>query len=334
MPERARGFGTLGEPERLRGVRELLALGVCVLIVLIVRVIDDAVSGVSLGVFYIIPVAVAAILCSGIAASALAVIAAVLWSLGDTGSSFGVVATNSIFRSAILLFIVYLLRALRDAARHARESERRSQEFLAFIAHQLRTPTATAGATAQALLAEGADEAHEEAYLRISRETHRIGQLVSATLRYVRLEQDPHPRAPTDLAVLCTDEIERQRALAPDLQFEVNLLDGAPLKARVSGEGVTEALSCLLDNARRHAKNEVALTAASQGSVAVITVNDDGPGLADDSVDRAFAPFVALDGQGGTGLGLAIARRLVQASGGTIDYCSEGFTLRFPLLAR
>jgi two-component system OmpR family sensor kinase len=184
------------------------------------------------------------------------------------------------------------------------------------------------------LLAEGADDEHEEAYLRISRETQRIGQLVSATLRYVRLDQDPHPRAPTDLVALCTDEFERQRQLAPRLQFDLRVWDDAPLKAKVSGEGVTEALSCLLDNARRHANHEVALTAGSQGNVAVLTVSDDGPGLKPDSVDRAFEPFVALDGQGGTGLGLAIARRLVQASGGTIDYYPEGFTLRFPLLVR
>jgi signal transduction histidine kinase len=312
----------------------MFAIGVCVVAIVVVRVVDDATTGISLGVFYIIPVAVAAMLCNGAAASALAVLAAVVWSLGDPVESFAVVVTNSVFRFAILVFVVFILRALGDAARRARESERRSQEFLAFIAHQLRTPTATASAIAQTLLAEGADDEREEAYLRISRETQRIGQLVSATLRYVRLDQDPHPRAPTDLVELCTDEFERQRELAPRLRFDLHVCDGAPLKAKVSEEGVTEALSCLLDNARRHAKHEVSLTAASQGSVAVVTVTDDGPGLTLDSVDRAFEPFVALDGQGGTGLGLAIARRLVQASGGTIDYCPEGFTLRFPLLVR
>jgi signal transduction histidine kinase len=334
VPEPATSIGKLGERERLHGASEVLVVGVCVVVIVVVRLIDDATAGISLGVFYVIPIAVAAIFCNGAAASVLAVLAAVIWSLGDTDLSFAVVATNSVFRSAILLFIVFILRALGDAARRARESERRSQEFLAFIAHQLRTPTTTASAIAQTLLAEGADDEREEAYLQISRETQRIGQLVSATLRYVRLDQDPHPRAPTDLVELCTDEFERQRQLAPQLQFALRACEGVPLKAKVSGEGVTEALSCLLDNARRHARHEVGLTAGSQGNVAVLTVSDDGPGLTPESVDRAFEPFVALDGQGGTGLGLAIARRLVQASGGTIDYCPEGFTLRFPLLVR
>jgi signal transduction histidine kinase len=330
MREPAASVGRLADVEPLHGTRRLVVLMGAALAIAAVRVIDDSVTGVSLGVFYILPVAIAAILCDGIAASVLAVVAATTWSLGDATASPGVVITNSVFRSMILLFIVFVLRALFDTARRARASERRSQEFLAFIAHQLRTPTATASATAQSLLAEGADPEHEEAYLRISSETQRIGRLVSTTLRYVRLDQDPHPRTATDLVSVCRVEVERHQVL-PGAPLCLHA-PASVLESKVSAEGVSEALSCLIENARRHAASRVDVDVRAHGHTAVLTVRDDGPGMPDEVARRAFEPFVALDGRGGTGLGLAIAERLVVASGGAIDYGREGFTLRFPLL--
>lgn len=77
------------------------------------------------------------------------------------------------------------------------------------------------------------------------------------------------------------------------------------------------------DNAARHARGVVEVGLSRRDGSAVLTVDDDGPGIAPDDRERAFEWFVRLDegrarGAGGTGLGLAIVREIVRAHGGEV----------------
>ena len=85
-----------------------------------------------------------------------------------------------------------------------------------------------------------------------------------------------------------------------------------PLRA----DAVRRAITNLVDNARRHARN-VAVAAEAQGRSVLVTVDDDGPGIPADRRESVFRPFES-GSAGGTGLGLTIARDIVRAHGGDI----------------
>jgi signal transduction histidine kinase len=79
----------------------------------------------------------------------------------------------------------------------------------------------------------------------------------------------------------------------------------------------------LLENAERHARSAVSVSLAHDGADLLLTVTDDGPGVAPEDRDRIFDRFVRLDeararDQGGAGLGLAITREIVAAHGGAV----------------
>ena len=91
---------------------------------------------------------------------------------------------------------------------------------------------------------------------------------------------------------------------------------------RVTGDAVrlSRMLRNLLDNAARHAASEVSVAAHACGEHAVLTVDDDGPGIAPADRERVFGRFVRLDANrsrsaGGAGLGLAIVRKSLRHQG-------------------
>jgi two-component system osmolarity sensor histidine kinase EnvZ len=88
------------------------------------------------------------------------------------------------------------------------------------------------------------------------------------------------------------------------------------LTAMARPEAMRRALMNFLDNARRHAKH-IWLSAASNGSVLRITIEDDGPGIPMAMREAVFRPFESA-APGGTGLGMAIARDIIGAHGGDI----------------
>jgi two-component system osmolarity sensor histidine kinase EnvZ len=96
---------------------------------------------------------------------------------------------------------------------------------------------------------------------------------------------------------------------------------GDPLVLSVRADALRRCLGNLLDNARKHARRiAVGLSRVPRGDAgawAVVTVDDDGPGIPEDAREEAFRPFATFSA-GGTGLGLAIARDIARAHGGDI----------------
>ena len=95
----------------------------------------------------------------------------------------------------------------------------------------------------------------------------------------------------------------------------VSLDAPAGLSMALRPDAVRRAVTNLVDNARRHAR-QIALSAAPDGRAVLITVDDDGPGIAPERREDAFRAFQS--GGGGTGLGLTIARDIARAHGGDI----------------
>lgn len=224
-----------------------------------------------------------------------------------------------------------MLDTLEQALQRATDEQERTRRFLADAAHQLRTPLAGIRANVELLLQESDPETRDRLIASAVRETARATRLITSLLHLARLDRDDTPTAaPTDLVALCRDEVERAAALAPHL--DVQLADGTPSDqvAPVDPNRVREAVSNLVDNARRHAREQVRVSVDGDGAIVTIRVEDDGPGIPAGAERQVFERFSSLDGFGGSGLGLPIARGVAEAHGGELTLEDGAFVLRLP----
>ncbi len=223
------------------------------------------------------------------------------------------------------------LSALESALEDARRAEERSRRFLADASHQLRTPIAGIRALAETLLLGTTADDRDRLMADLVRETSRAGRLVTSLLQLARLDQG-RELAPdqVDLVALCDSELDRQRALAPDLDIDLRVGAMPDEPPEVDPHAVKEIVANLLDNARRHASSRIELSVAATDGRLEIRVSDDGSGVPEGMNDRIFERFVSLDGRGGSGLGLPIARALARSHGGDLVYQDGQFLLSLP----
>lgn len=222
-----------------------------------------------------------------------------------------------------------VVAALEDALETARREERRSREFLADAAHQLRTPVAGLRATAETLLTTVSPDEREQLLEAVAREADRIGRLVNSLLAMARLDRpDRIDQQSVDLVALLRAEIDHQASLAPELTFE---LDAPSTSMAVVGDQMwlRAAVGNLLDNARRHARGHVDIGLHHVDGTTVVTVGDDGPGIPAGKEHHVFERFVSLEGDG-SGLGLPIARAIARAHEGSLELTDGRFQLRLP----
>jgi len=298
----------------------------------------DASTGadLSLAAFYLLPVALATIAVStqaGVLTMFASVAVGLIADLSRrTDISTPVHLVNGTFRGLVLFFVVAVLSGLRAAHARARRSEQRSREFLAYAAHQLRTPVAGVRASAEALIIEGALAKQEPLLQRIVEESARSGRLVASLLQVARLDQGEHgePRD-CDLGQLVGAEVARLRSGSPNLEVDVYVQPWLPRIVQVNPEATREALGNLLDNARRHATKRVSVSVEAGDGELHIRVRDDGTGLSPADERRVFRRFVTLDGLGGSGLGLPIARGLMEGQGGHLTLADGAFVMTLPL---
>ena len=222
-----------------------------------------------------------------------------------------------------------MIDALDEAVHEARDAETRSRRFLADAAHQLRTPLAGLRASAETLLAHPDGPDRDRMAANVARESARLSRLVSSLLQVARLDRgEPPARRPTDLRRLVAGELERQRALAPTLTFELDTVPDLPTVS-CDPHAIRDALANLLDNARRFASERVAVHLRPTLGAVEVRVCDDGPGVPVELRDRLFDRFVTSDG--GSGLGLPIARGIVQAHGGDVSLDGDAFRMTLPV---
>ncbi|MDQ4070019.1 MAG: PAS domain S-box protein [Actinomycetota bacterium] len=228
-----------------------------------------------------------------------------------------------------------MILALERALDEARRSEERSRQFLADAAHQLRGPITGVRACAETLLLVTGEHDRDALLADLVRETARAGRLISSLLRLARIDQGAASEPEQcDIVALCQSEVERTRALAPNLRVDLDVGHLPDERPAVDHNSVTEILSNLLDNARRHAATSIQVTIRANEADLHIVVADDGSGVPEEAVAKVFQRFVSLDGKGGSGLGLPIARGLARSCGGDLTYDSKGFLLTLPLRSR
>lgn len=231
-----------------------------------------------------------------------------------------------------------LVRAHEDELRELKQRNEDLEEFVSFAAHDLRAPL-RAIKNAASWLEEDLDEeclrgdTKEHLHLLKGRAT-RMQTLLDALLGYARAGRAAYP-----------SEHISTRAIVDEIVFLLG--DRAPELVVVPGElpemigarvPLQQVLFNLIGNAIKHGGNDptlrVVVTARQENEFQIFEVNDNGPGIASEFLDRIFDVFWTLrsrDEVDGAGLGLALVKKLVERHGGQITVqsnVSQGTTFR------
>jgi heavy metal sensor kinase len=218
------------------------------------------------------------------------------------------------------------------------------QQFTADASHELRTPIAVLVSEAQTALARprNADEYREtiEACLDTAQQMRRLTESLLELARF-DAGQEQMKREPIDLAEITRASVELVQPLAAESGVQIHC-DLAP--SEVSGDAVRvgQVIANLLTNAIRYNKphGQVRVRTHAEQGKAVLTITDNGQGIAPEDLPHIFERFFRADKSrsehGGTGLGLAICKVIVDAHAGSIEAASQlnagtTFTVRLPL---
>jgi two-component system, OmpR family, sensor histidine kinase CiaH len=238
--------------------------------------------------------------------------------------------------------LVPIRRSLADQ----RDALRRQREFAADASHELRTPLTVIRASVEDL------ERHPRksvatvgsALTDIRDEVDHLTSMVDDLLLLARSDSGAVEleRVPLDLGDVAASGASALSRLAADRKVSL-VVD--PIPAEVSGDParLRQVVGILVDNAIRHAPagSRVDVRVRTDGSDAVLVVEDEGAGIRPEDLPRVFDRFYRAAGApgGGTGLGLAIAAWIVERHGGRIaaanrESSGARFTVRLPLIQR
>jgi PAS domain S-box-containing protein len=232
-----------------------------------------------------------------------------------------------------------------------KEADRRKDEFLAMLAHELRNPLSAIHNAAQLarrpeLPPEKLEWTKEVICNQVKHLAHLVDDLLDVsriTRGKIRLRLEP-----LDLAIILNRAVETARPLIDGRQHHLLVsIDRGPLPVQGDSVRLEQIFVNLLANAAKYTEpgGQIAIVAYAEGSEhLVVRVIDDGIGIDPAMLPRVFDLFAQIDqsldrSQGGLGIGLTIARRLVEFHGGTIGVDSDGhgrgsvFTVRLPASA-
>jgi two-component system CheB/CheR fusion protein len=243
-----------------------------------------------------------------------------------------------------------LLESQRAHAAALREADRRKDEFLAMLAHELRNPLAPIAMAVEILRqAPAADEQIGSAREIIGRQTAQLARLVDDLLDVARISSGSiQLRMETvDLPriIASTLEISRPLLTARRLQLETDL-PGGPLTVTGDPVRLAQLFSNLVNNAAKYSQigGRISLTVVRGAADVTLRFKDSGLGIPREMLERIFEPFTQVQrprdaALGGLGLGLALVKKLVELHGGTVKADSEGpgrgseFVVRLPTAA-
>jgi two-component system sensor histidine kinase KdpD len=216
------------------------------------------------------------------------------------------------------------------SAEVARRSEAAKSALLDSVSHDLRTPLASIRAAAGSLMDPAVDldpDARRERATAIDREADRLNRLVTNLLDMSRIEAgDLRARLePFPLEDLVDTTLERMAELLAGHPVTVVMRADVP-PVEVDAVFIDQVLTNLLENAARHTQPGTPVRVRAEELAAGrvrLTVEDGGPGVSPESIERLFKKFsrVPRTGEGsrrGSGLGLAVVRGLVEAMGGGV----------------
>ncbi|WP_292456034.1 ATP-binding protein [Methylibium sp.] len=236
---------------------------------------------------------------------------------------------------------------LRNAQQALQAADRRKDEFLATLAHELRNPLAPLRNAVHILQITHAPETAGRVHAMMQRQIDHMVRLVDDLLEVSRITGGKIDlrRAPVQLAEVLRGAVETSRPLieAADLRLEQHIGEESML-LDADAVRLAQVFANLLNNAAKYtdAGGRIELAARRENDQALVTVRDTGIGIAADMLPRVFDLFTQIDrdrgrSQGGLGIGLSLVKSLVGMHGGSVEAASAGpghgaeFTVRLPL---
>ncbi|HEY4025137.1 MAG TPA: ATP-binding protein [Candidatus Dormibacteraeota bacterium] len=208
-----------------------------------------------------------------------------------------------------------------ERARALEASDRLKTAVLSSVSHELKTPIAAlrAGLSTLSMPQAGLPDEHHELVAGLDRQTSRLDHLVSDLLTMARLEAEVSlERSPQPFEELLGSALHALRPLLTGLDLRIEVPPHLPLLL-VDELQMERVLTNLLENAAEWTPSggRITVGAERQADGLGVWVENEGPAIADEELERVFAKFWTRR-KGGSGLGLAISRRIVEAHGGTI----------------
>jgi PAS domain S-box-containing protein len=240
--------------------------------------------------------------------------------------------------------------SLRRQTAALQEADRRKDDFLATLAHELRNPLAPLRNAVQILSLRSDDSAVvAQTNDLMDRQIQQMARLVDDLLEVSRIGQGKISlqKAPVDLADVVATAVETSRPLIESHRHRLTvLLPDRPVRVEADAARLAQVLSNLLNNAAKYTEDDgrIDLIVERRPKEAVLRVRDNGVGIAREMLPQVFDMFMQVEistdrSQGGLGIGLTLVRRLVEMHGGKIEARSAGlgkgseFLVRLPALA-
>ena len=262
---------------------------------------------------------------------------------GESGEIVGVTCA-----AVVITEHLALEAKLREQAARLAEADRRKDEFLAMLAHELRNPLAPIRNAVQILTLKQAALPSDLRWVveAVARQTDQLAHLVDDLLDVARITRGHIElvRRPVSLEEIVTAAVE---AASPCIEARAHTLTvdlpPGPVHLEADGTRLAQVLANLLNNAAKYTEDggHIRLCARASAEHLEVQVEDDGIGIAPGLLPRIFDLFVQADrsldrSQGGLGLGLTLVRRLVELHGGSVEANSPGlgggstFVVRLP----
>jgi two-component system, OmpR family, sensor kinase len=213
--------------------------------------------------------------------------------------------------------------------------ERARREFIANASHELRTPIFSLGGFLELLENEELDAGTQREFLaRMREQTDRLTKLATDLLDLSRIDAGRvHIELDSvNLGSLAQTLVDEFQAVARAADHSLAVVDRAAPAVVADEERALQIGRILVENALVHTPpgTGIRLSTARRNGTALLTVEDDGPGIAPEHVPHVFERFSRLDGSvaSGSGLGLAIARELAELMGGSLEiHATPGRTI-------
>jgi len=237
--------------------------------------------------------------------------------------------------------------ALRRLATDLSDRDRRNDEFLATLAHELRNPLAPIRSGLQVLqLSDITDEEANQTRVMMERQLGQLVRLVDDLMDVSRIVTGKFELQIKSvlLSDVLNNAIETSRSLIDQMNHKLSVsLPGNPIRLDADFTRLSQVLLNLLNNAAKYSEpnGNISVNAVQEGNDVIISVRDSGIGISSEHLPVIFDMFTQADqslekSRGGLGIGLSLVRRLVEMHGGTVEAKSAGagsgseFVVRIP----
>ncbi|MGE5754887.1 MAG: ATP-binding protein [Planctomycetaceae bacterium] len=231
-------------------------------------------------------------------------------------------------------------------AEDLRTADRRKDEFLSTLAHEMRNPLAAIQSAVRIAQRPGMEAEQEWAREVVERQAQQLTRLIDDLLDVSRitLGKIELKKEPVEVCTVINRAVEVVRPLVEQRRHEITVaLARGPLRVEADPARLEQVLVNLLTNAAKYMDEggRIRLAARREKRDILIRVQDTGIGIAPEMLPRVFDLYAQVDhahdhSQGGLGIGLALVQRLVAMHGGSVSVASEGlgrgseFTVRLP----